>query len=278
MGISRLLPGQPDRPVNQSATPAASPLLELMLRQRVAIVAALAGLTALCWLYLFVVTADMSAMGDMAMPMPMEPKGAVDLILLLAMWWVMMIGMMLPGAAPMILTFATINRRRRARAQPYAPTALFAAGYLLAWGGFSVAATLVQWGLERAALLSPMDMTTTSSRLGGLLFVAAGLYQLTPLKQACLRVCRSPFDFVFNHWRDGAGGALRMGLAHGLYCLGCCWILMALLFVGGVMNLLWVAVLAAVVLVEKLFPLGFWMARISGLLLAAYGVGLLAVS
>jgi len=264
--------------VDRPNPPPAAPLLDLMLRQRVVIAAALGGLTALCWLYLFVVAADMSAMGDMAMPMPMEPKGAVDLILLLAMWWVMMIGMMLPGAAPMILTFATINRRRRARAQPYAPTALFAAGYLLAWGGFSVAATLAQWGLERLALLSPMDMTTTSARLGGLLFLAAGLYQLTPLKQACLLVCRSPFDFVVNHWRDGAVGALRMGLSHGLYCLGCCWILMALLFVGGVMNLLWVAVLAAVVLIEKLFPLGFWMARISGVLLATYGIGLLTVN
>ena len=258
--------------------PTAAPLLDLMLRQRVVIAAALGGLTALCWLYLFVAAADMRAMAAMAMPMPMEPKGAVDLVLLLAMWWVMMAGMMLPGAAPMILTFATINRRRRARAQPYAPTALFAAGYLLAWGGFSVAATLAQWGLERLALLSPMDMTTTSARLGGLLFLAAGLYQLTPLKQACLLVCRSPFDFVVNHWRDGAAGALRMGLSHGLYCLGCCWILMALLFVGGVMNLLWVAVLAAVVLVEKLFPLGVWMARIGGLLLVGYGIRLLAMS
>ena len=258
--------------------PTAAPLLDLMLRQRVVIAAALAGLTALCWLYLFVAAADMRAMGDMAMPMPMEPKGAVDLVLLLLMWWVMMAGMMLPGAAPMILTFATVNRRRRARGQPYAPTALFAAGYLLAWGGFSVAATLGQWGLERLALLSPMDMTTTSARLGGLLFLAAGLYQLTPLKQACLGVCRSPFDFVVNHWRDGAVGALRMGLNHGLYCLGCCWILMALLFAGGVMNLLWVVGLAAVVLVEKLFPLGVWMARIGGVLLAAYGVGLLAMS
>jgi predicted metal-binding membrane protein len=249
-----------------------------MLRQRVVIAAALAGLTALCWLYLFIAAADMRAMGAMAMPMPMEPKGAVDLVLLLAMWWVMMAGMMLPGAAPMILTFATVNRRRRARGQPYAPTALFAAGYLVAWGGFSVAATLGQWGLERAALLSPMDMTTTSARLGGLLFLAAGLYQLTPLKQACLSVCRSPFDFVVNHWRDGATGALRMGLSHGLYCLGCCWILMALLFAGGVMNLLWVAVLAAVVLIEKLFPLGVWMARIGGVLLAGYGIRLLTVN
>jgi predicted metal-binding membrane protein len=264
--------------VNPPAAPRATPLLDLMLRQRVVIGAALAGLTALCWLYLFVAAADMRAMGAMAMPMPMEPKGAVDIVLLLLMWWVMMAGMMLPSAGPMILTFATINRRRRAHAQPYVSTALFAAGYLLAWGGFSVAATLAQWGLERLALLSPMDMTTTSARLGGLLFIAAGLYQLTPLKQACLLVCRSPFDFVVNHWQDGASGALRMGISHGLYCLGCCWILMALLFVGGVMNLLWVAVLAAVVLIEKLFPLGVWMARISGLLLAAYGVGLLAMS
>ncbi|HTG18832.1 MAG TPA: DUF2182 domain-containing protein [Reyranella sp.] len=267
MGTSRLSPGRPDR---------ASPLLGLMLHQRVVITAALAGLTALCGLYLFDAAAGMAAMGDMTMAMP--PKGAVDLLLLLLMWWVMMAGMMLPGAAPMILTFATINRRRRARAQPYAPTALFAAGYLLAWGGFSVAATLGQWGLERAALLSPMDMTTTSAWLGGLLFLAAGLYQLTPFKQACLAVCRSPFDFVVNHWRDGAVGALRMGLSHGLYCLGCCWILMALLFAGGVMNLLWVAVLAAVVLIEKLFPLGVWTARIGGVLLAAYGIGLLAMS
>ena len=246
-----------------------------MLGQRVAIIAALAGITALCWLYLFGVAADMAAMGDMTMAMP--PKGAVDLALLLAMWWVMMLGMMLPSAAPMILTFATISRRRRARGQPYAPTALFVAGYLLAWGVFSVAATLSQAGLERAALLSPMDMATTSRRLGGFLFLAAGLYQLSPLKHACLLACRSPFDFVVNQWRDGALGALSMGWTHGLYCLGCCWILMALLFVGGVMNLIWVAVLAAVVLVEKLLPHGAWMARFGGVGLAACGIWLLAL-
>lgn len=244
-----------------------------MLGQRVAIIASLAGITALCWLYLFGEAADMAAMGDMTMAMP--PRGAADLVLLLAMWWIMMVGMMLPGAAPMILTFATIERRRRARGQPYAPTALFAAGYVLAWGGFSVLATLAQGGLERAALLSPMAMATTSTRLGGVLFLAAGLWQLTPLKHACLAVCRSPLDFVVNRWRDGAGGALRMGVEHGLYCLGCCWILMALLFVGGAMNLLWVAVLAAIVLVEKLLPLGDWTARIGGVLLAFYGLWLL---
>jgi predicted metal-binding membrane protein len=261
--------------VNRSTPSQASPLLGLLLRQRVAIVAALAGLVALCWLYLFSEATQMAAMDrDMVMP----PKGAADLLVLLAMWWIMMIGMMLPSAAPMILTFAAINRGRRARRQPYTPTALFASGYLLAWGGFSVAATLVQWALEQASLLSPMAMKTTSPLLGGLLFIAAGLYQVTPLKNACLSSCRSPFDFVVNHWRDGAGGALRMGFAHGLYCLGCCWILMALLFAVGAMNLIWVAALAIVVLVEKLFPGGAWIARIGGLLLIAWGVRLLIVN
>ncbi|MBI2741353.1 MAG: DUF2182 domain-containing protein [Rhodospirillales bacterium] len=214
----------------------------------------------------------MAAM-DPAMVMP--SKSAADLPLLLAMWWIMMIGMMLPSAAPMILTFAAINRSRRARGQPYTPTVLFTSGYLLAWGGFSVAATLAQWALERASLLAPMTMKTTSPLLGGLLFIATGLYQLTPLKGACLSSCRSPFDFVVNHWSDGAVGALRMGAAHGFYCLGCCWILMALLFAVGAMDLVWVAALTAVVLIEKLFPAGDWIARIGGLLLIAWGVRLL---
>ncbi len=250
----------------------ASSLLSLLLRQRIAIVAALGGLVVLCWLYLIDEARQMAAM-DPAMVMP--PKGAADLPLLLAMWWIMMIGMMLPSAAPMILTFAAINRGRRARGQSYTPTVLFTSGYLLAWGGFSVAATLAQWALERASLLAPMTMKTTSPLLGGLLFIAAGLYQLTPLKRACLRSCRSPFDFVVNHWRDGAVGALRMGAAHGLYCLGCCWFLMALLFAVRAMDLVWVAVLTAVVLIEKLFPAGDWIARIGGLLLIAWGVRLL---
>lgn len=256
MGTSRPLPGRPD------------------LHQRIVILAALGGLVVLSWLYLAREAATMAAM-DPGMAMP--PKDASELLLLLAMWCIMMVGMMLPSAAPMILTFATINRNRRSRGQPYTPTALFTAGYLLAWVGFSVVATLAQAGLERASLLAPMAMKMTSPLLGGLLFIAAGAYQFTPLKQACLNFCRSPFDFILNHWRDGPGGAIRMGFSHGLYCLGCCWILMALLFVGGVMNLVWVAVLTAVVLVEKLFPAGPWLARIGGLLLIGYGVGLLTL-
>lgn len=242
------------------------------------ILAALTAVVALAWLYLFAAEADMrAAMAGMDRAMAMPPKGPLELILLLAMWWVMMVGMMLPSAAPVILTFANVNRNRRTRGEPYVPTALFAAGYLLAWGSFSVAATLVQWALERATLLSPMDMAANSRVLGGLLFIAAGLYQFTPVKLACLRSCRSPLDFVLNHWRDDPGGALRMGAAHGLYCLGCCWILMLLLFVGGVMNLLWVAVLAAAVLVEKIVP-GPWFGRMVGVLLAAGGVWLLATA
>jgi predicted metal-binding membrane protein len=216
-----------------------------------------------------------AAMAGMDRAMAMPPKGPVDLLLLLAMWWVMMAGMMLPSAAPVILTFASVNRSRRARGEPYVPTALFTAGYLLTWAGFGIAATLAQWALEGAALLSPMDMTTDSRLLGGLLLLAADLYQFTPVKLACLRSCRSPLDFVLNHWRNGSGGALRMGMTHGLHCLGCCWILMLLLFVGGVMNLLWVAALAIVVLIEKLTP-GPWIGRAGGVLLALYGVWLLA--
>jgi predicted metal-binding membrane protein len=242
------------------------------LRQRITILAALGGLVVLSWLYLLDEAATMAAM-DPGMAMP--AKDAFELLLLLAMWCIMMVGMMLPSAAPMILTFATINRNRRASGRAYTPTALFTSGYLLAWIGFSVVATLAQAGLERASLLAPMVMKTTSPVLGGLLFIAAGVYQFTPLKQACLSFCRSPFAFIVNHWRDGPGGAVRMGFSHGLYCLGCCWILMALLFVGGVMNLVWVAVLAAVVLAEKLFPAGPWLARIGGLLLVVYGVRLL---
>lgn len=254
MDTSRPLPGRPD------------------LRQRIVILAALGGLVVLSWLYLIDEAATMAAM-DPGMTMP--PKDAAELLLLLAMWCIMMVGMMLPSAAPMILTFATINRNRQARGQPYTPTSLFTSGYLLAWMGFSVAATLAQAGLERASLFAPMAMKMTSPLLGGLLFIAAGAYQFTSLKQACLSSCRSPFDFIVNHWRDGPGGAVRMGFSHGLYCLGCCWILMALLFVGGVMNLVWVAVLTAVVLVEKLIPAGPWLARIGGLLLVGYGVRLL---
>ena len=222
-------------------------------RERAVILAALAAITGLSWLYL-------ASMASMAM----------GVLVMFLMWWVMMIGMMLPGALPMTLTFATVNRRRRELGTPYVPTALFVAGYLLAWGAFGAAATALQWILEHAGLVTPM-MHASSPLLGGLLFVAAGLYQLTPLKHACLRRCRSPLAFVLEHWHDGRRGALRMGLAHGAYCVGCCALLMALLFVGGVMNILWAAAIAAWVLLEKAVPAGEAAARGAGLLAIAFG-------
>jgi predicted metal-binding membrane protein len=190
------------------------------------------------------------------------------------MWAVMMVAMMTPSAAPMILTFATINRRRRAQQGPFVPTAVFALGYLLVWGGFSALATMAQWGLHTTALLSPM-MASTSHVLGGLLLLAAGIFQWTPLKSTCLMQCRSPLGFITTEWREGVWGALQMGLWHGGYCVGCCWGLMALLFVAGVKNLIWVAAIAAFVLVEKVLPHGRLVGRVTGGVLLLAGLALL---
>ena len=250
-------------------------LPRVMLRERVIIVLAVTGVTALSWLYLVELwraMPDMPAMASMAMPI--APRWApAAFALTFAMWTVMMVGMMLPSAAPMILTFAALNRRKARAVERLLPTLLFASGYLLVWTTFSLFATLLQWALDRLALLSPM-LTTTNALLGGALFLLAGVYQLTPLKEACLRHCRSPFAFLFNRWRDGWMGALRMGIEHGAYCLGCCWLLMALLFVVGVMNLLWVAAITLFVFGEKLLRGGAWIARISGVAMAGYGIWL----
>lgn len=194
--------------------------------------------------------------------------------LIFAMWWVMMVAMMLPSAAPMLLLFARVQRQSHSDTAPWVPVGLFAAGYLLAWGGFSLAATALQWGLESMRWLSPM-LQTSSRWLGAGILIAAGLWQLTPLKSACLGHCRSPLSFVMGRWRAGPVGALRMGLEHGAFCLGCCWFLMTLLFFGGVMNLYWIVGLAVFVLLEKTLPLGHWLARVSGIALVAGGLALL---
>ena len=239
-------------------------------QDRVWITASLIAIAALGWLYLLRLDHSMSAMQPMV-----RPWTIVDFGLTFVMWWVMMIGMMLPSALPMVMMFARINRNKRENGKPYVPTMVFAAGYLLAWGLFSLAATGAQWALESLALMSPMG-AMTSSVLGGIVFVAAGIYQFTPLKQACLRHCHSPLSFILNTWRDGTTGALRMGASQGFYCLGCCWILMPLLFVVGVMNLLWVAVIAIFVLAEKLLPASGWFGRISGVVMCAWGLFLIA--
>ncbi len=209
----------------------------------------------------------MEAMAGMAMtPMAWSPGHAV---MMFFMWWIMMVAMMLPGATPMILLFAAVNRRQRAQGNPFVPTTLFTASYLIAWAGFSLAATAAHWGLESGGLIGP-DMAVTSQLVGAGLLIAAGLYQLIPLKRACVRHCRFPAAWLAEHWRPGRRGAVVMGLHHGAYCLGCCWVLMLLLFFGGVMNLYWIAGLALYVLVEKTVPAGHWLDYgLAGVLVAA---------
>jgi predicted metal-binding membrane protein len=263
---------------SSDSPPADGPGVALNRRDHTVILLALLGVTAIAWLYLLTIGQGMSGMAmpdmpDMAMPMA-APWTPTAFALTLAMWWVMMLGMMVPSATPMVLTFATLNRSKRCRGQDFVPTSIFLLGYLIAWGLFSVVATLAQWALDRVALLSP-TLSVANPVLGGTLVILAGLYQFAPLKLACLRNCRSPFAFVLNHWRDEWLGALRMGVEHGAYCLGCCWMLMALLFVVGVMNLLWVAGLAAFVFAEKLLPGGPWIGRISGGVMLGVGVLLL---
>jgi predicted metal-binding membrane protein len=197
-------------------------------------------------------------------------------VLMFFMWWIMMMAMMLPSATPMILLFAAINRKQRDKGTPYVPTGIFAAGYLLVWGAFSLVAVSAQWGLERSGLLSS-TMASTSVLLGAGLLIAAGIYQLTPLKHVCLRHCRSPISFITQHWRPGEFGALRMGAEHGAFCTGCCWFLMVLLFYGGIMNLYWIVGLALFVLLEKTIPAGHWLGRVAGVLLIAWGGALILV-
>ena len=252
-------------------------MLEAVLkRDRAIVLVGLAGLSALAWAYIIALVWRMPDREmAMAMAMPhMQTWGATEVLLTWVMWAVMMVAMMTPSAAPMILTFATISRRRQAQQGPFVSTTVFGLGYLLVWGGFSVLATLAQWGLHTAALLSP-TIVITSPIVGGLLLMAAGIFQWTPLKFTCLTQCRSLLGFIMTEWREGARGALVMGLRHGSYCVGCCWVLMALLFVAGVMNLLWVAAIAAFVLVEKVLPRGELVGRVAGGVLMLAGLVLL---
>jgi predicted metal-binding membrane protein len=251
-------------------------LLEAAARHdRRVIAGALVLITLLAWIWLLAGGGmDMPASMDTSMVMPMDWSPLYSLVVFV-MWWVMMIAMMLPSAAPMILLFARVNRQSRALGAPYVPTAVFASGYLIAWGGFSLAATLAHWWLDRAGWLN-MGMASASRWLSGALLIAAGLYQLSPLKHACLRHCRGPIEFVTHHWRPGYAGALHMGLIHGAYCVGCCWVAMGLLFYGGVMNLYWIVGLSVLILLEKLLPAGPRFGNISGAGLLVWGTWILA--
>lgn len=197
-----------------------------------------------------------------------------DWPLTFTMWAAMMVAMMLPSAAPAILLYGTVHRHSLGPGPP--PTATFLGGYLATWTAFAVVAATLQVALERAALASPLTMALVGRQAAGGLLIAAGLYQLSPLKNACLGKCRSPAQFLSRHFRPGVWGAVRLGLLHGAFCVGCCWLLMALLFVGGVMNLAWIALLTLLVAAEKLLPGGQWIARVSGVAIVGWGVVLLA--
>jgi predicted metal-binding membrane protein len=227
------------------------------------------------WAYVVPASLDMYGRMDGAAAWMMEATwDARYLALMFLMWAVMMVAMMLPSALPSILIFQRAIRNDPTVRSPARRMLAFAAGYVVAWSAFSIAATLLQWALAEAALLSPM-MVSVSPRLGGAILIAAGLYQWTPLKNACLRHCRSPLAFLVEHWQPGVPGALRLGMRHGLHCIGCCWALMLLLFVGGVMSLLWIAGITAFVLLEKLAPHGVQGGRLSGLGLMLCGVWVL---
>jgi predicted metal-binding membrane protein len=247
-------------------------LVEVFKHDRAIVAFGLAGVATLSWIYLIYMAWGMRNM-DVGMEMVIMPAMqhwmAWDLVLVFLMWAVMMVAMMVPAASPVILLFAEINRHRNEPQGTLLATLQFLLGYLTAWTAFSVLATLLQWGLLTAALVSPM-MESTSKALGGALLLIAGLFQFSRLKYACLAHCRSPIGFFATEWRHGSWGAFRMGLKHGGYCLGCCWALMGLLFAFGVMNLLWVAGISVFILLEKISPANQLVSRLSGLLLIGW--------
>jgi predicted metal-binding membrane protein len=259
-------------------------VIETLLRrdQRVTL-ASLVVVSALAWAYTLA-GAGMPVPGDGGMEGMTADAHAIMLaraawtpayaLLVFLMWQIMMIAMMTPAAAPTVLLFSAITRRRGTAREVSVSTAAFLAGYLAVWGVFAMIATGAQWGLESAELLAAM--AGAGPALGGAILLGAGLYQLTPIKQACLNRCRDPVRFLAEHWRPGTRGALRMGAVHGAYCVGCCWFLMALLFFGGVMNPIWIAGLAAYVFLEKVVPAGHWLSLATGALLALAGSALLA--
>ncbi len=241
-------------------------------RERTVILAALLILAVIAWVLLIgqAAMAGEMAMGPGALTMGLAAP------LFLAIWIVMMVAMMFPTAAPMVLMFASIAAGKRQRGQPYAPTWIFVGAYLLVWSLFGVLAYGLALGLERWAAGSMWAMAHLA-QIGGVVLILAGLYQLSPFKHVCLAKCRTPLQFVLSSWRDGRGGAFRMGLAHGLYCLGCCWLLFLILFPLGVMNIAVMAVVTALIFAEKSLPAGRRIGQLAAVVLITYGVIVLFV-
>lgn len=235
----------------------------VLRRHRGVSIAGLVAIAALAWAWI----ASGAGMST-GMDMPMAWT-AQRILLMVAMWWVMMVAMMVPAAAPTVLLYA------RSAQAPH--SGAFLTGYLLCWLGFSIGAVALHYGLETAGHLAPTHMTVSSDWLAGAVLIAAGLYQFTPIKSACLRHCRSPAHWLSRNYRAGRSGALRMGLSHGAYCIGCCWVLMLVLFVVGVMNLAWIAALTLLVAAEKSLPRGDLFGRVGGALLIGWGAATLTL-
>jgi len=248
-------------------------------RDRIIVLMGLVTVSVAAWGYMLYDYLRMQTLPMSQMWMPPTggaPWSLQDFWLTFVMWAVMMVAMMLPSAAPMVLMFATVNRKRRSQQRPYVPTFVFASGYVAVWILFSAVVTLAQWPLHHWALLTPM-MDNASAIMAGLVLLVAGVYQWTPWKDACLNQCRTPLGFLMTEWREGAAGAFLMGAKHGFFCVGCCWALMLVLFAVGVMNMLWVAIITLFVLAEKVLPWRPTIVRaVSGLLLVASGILVLA--
>ncbi|MDX0467156.1 DUF2182 domain-containing protein [Sinorhizobium medicae] len=278
--------------------PAGTALESLLRRDRAIVAASIAALAVIAWIYTLWLAAAMDTDGmsvsgsgmemnpalkmdgmghggtdplDAVLGISPRPWSFIEAGVTFTMWTVMMVGMMLPSATPMILLYARVGRQSRKEDKPFAATGFFAGGYLLAWAGFALVATLGQWLLE-GTLLTPA-LASASGVFSGVVLVTAGLYQWTPLKDACLSQCQTPIVFLHRNggFRRDPGGATRIGFRHGLYCVGCCWALMALLFVGGIMNVLWIAAIAIFVLAEKVFFPNRTLSRLAGTVLLALG-------
>lgn len=255
-----------------------SKLETVLQKDRFIIVCGLLFLCLLAWMYVFYLYRQMDIMDMSAafFAMPMTPQwSALDFILIFLMWIVMMIAMMTPSVAPLILIFAMVNRKRKQQQNPFVPAGFLITGYFFAWAIFSFAATVLQWTMQQVAIMNPY-MTITNKITGGIILIAAGIFQFSPLKTKCLNHCQTPLEFIHRHWKEGIKGALFMGLKNGWYCLGCCWILMLLLFISGIMNVLWIAVITAFVLIEKTLHNSKWISILAGVFLIIYGIIVLA--
>ena len=259
-------------------------LIEILLRrERLLVLTGLLLITALAWWWVVIGSGtgmSASSMTTWRFPPPLH-KGMVDnwssgyALVMFFMWWIMMIAMMIPSATPMILLYGHAYRHEQRQGKLPAgvvPTFVFVLGYLLSWAAFSGVATGLQWGLERMGFIHQMMMWSINPIFTASLLIAAGLYQFTSLKTGCLEHCRSPAQFLAQHFKPGAVGAFRLGWKHGAYCLGCCWFLMALLFAGGIMNLVWIAGIAVYVLIEKVAPNGHLIARVAGAAMVLVGL------